>query len=445
MGRWIDYLRRMKPVLKKIPAAQKDSKQYRALYAAKLRAAVQPARLRKMVNASVYEGLDPVTGEYNATLLEAKKDPTKTMSAIRSSAKALDALIRQNILRDEWNAPIPELCQNFLRGKCKLGDKCPRSHKKEANESGGTNKPKTFNNASGKVCYKFLKGTCTLGDKCRYKHEKPKSGTQNKPNPLQRCRYDLENKKCKFGERCWHAHRSNVNPRKDADPDLAAKLAKGKITCACCGSRGHGAKECRKLQAHLAEIKSAVGYTGDVKWFDNASNSKRCQDLFRQNREWRLATGSTSNKTKTETLPFKLEENWIDGGWCTIGSGDHQRQVRLLLDLGAQRSFGSSSLFTSIAKDIREGNLGAARIASEIRGQYGEAFNGKRSKMYNWVQLALEADNVAGTPTIVPATYIALCRECGEEVIVAGKDLCNALGYLTPVQQKKNGNHGWGK
>ena len=77
------------------------------------------------------------------------------------------------------------------------------------------------------------------------------------------------------------------------------------------------------------------------------------------------------------------------------------------------------------------------RIASEIKGQWGEAFNGKRSRMYNWVQLALEADNVAGTPTIVPATYIALCRECEEEVIVAGKDLYNALGYLTPVQQKK--------
>ena len=43
--------------------------------------------------------------------------------------------------------------------------------------------------------------------------------------------------------------------------------------------------------------------------------------------------------------------------------------------------------------------------------------------MDNWVQVAIEADNVAGVPTIVPATYIALCRNCGEEVIVAGKDL----------------------
>ena len=43
--------------------------------------------------------------------------------------------------------------------------------------------------------------------------------------------------------------------------------------------------------------------------------------------------------------------------------------------------------------------------------------------MTNWVQLALQADSVANTPTIVPATYISFCRDCEEEVIVAGKDL----------------------
>ena len=439
MGRWIDYIQRMKPVLKKIPAAQKDSKQYRTMYADCLRKAVQPARLREMVDASVLEGLDPSTGAYNHTLLEAKKNPRKMMSAIRNSAKALDALIRQGILTDEWTL-TKEICQNFLRGKCKLGDSCTRSHKRSGGETGSKGHGHgNSNNKSNKVCFKFLKGTCTLGDKCKFKHtQQTSSSGTGKPNPLQRCRYDLENKKCKFGEKCWHAHRSSVNPRKDADPDLATKLNKFKRkTCLCCGAKGHEVKDCRKLQAHLDEIKKAVGYTGNINWFNNPSNAKRCQDLFRQNREWRLATTTTPSDLKGAKQPFKLEENWIDGGWCSIGSGDHQRQVRLLLDLGAQRSFGSASLFPGIAKDIREGNLGAARIASEIKGQWGEAFNGKRSRMYNWVQLALEADNVAGTPTIVPATYIALCRECEEEVIVAGKDLCNALGYLTPVQQKK--------
>lgn len=57
--------------------------------------------------------------------------------------------------------------------------------------------------------------------------------------------------------------------------------------------------------------------------------------------------------------------------------------------------------------------------------------------MTNWVQLPIEAENVAGTPTIVPAIYVSFCREDPEDVIVAGKDLCAALGFLTPVQQKK--------
>ena len=95
------------------------------------------------------EGLDPVTGKYNATLLEAKKDPAKTMSAIRTSAKALDALIRQGILKDEWDAPSKEMCKYFLRGKCKLGDKCTRSDKPA---NGGNGKPNGNQSTRNKVC-----------------------------------------------------------------------------------------------------------------------------------------------------------------------------------------------------------------------------------------------------------------------------------------------------
>ena len=49
MDRWIAYVQRMRPVLKSIPAQQKQSKQYRAMYAEVLRKAVQPSRLKKMV------------------------------------------------------------------------------------------------------------------------------------------------------------------------------------------------------------------------------------------------------------------------------------------------------------------------------------------------------------------------------------------------------------
>ena len=49
----------------------------------------------------------------------------------------------------------------------------------------------------------------------------------------------------------------------------------------------------------------------------------------------------------------------------------------------------------------------------------------------------MEAENVAGTQTVVPATYVSLCRDDPEDVVVAGKDLCAALGFLTPVEQKR--------
>ena len=143
---------------------------------------------------------------------------------------------------------------------------------------------------------------------------------------------------------------------------------------------------------------------------------------------------------KRQTLPYKLESNWVDGGWCTLGDGTHQRRIRLMLDLGAQRSCGSRSLYDDIAADIRKGNLGAARLAREIKNQVGEGFQGTRQKMDNWVEVAVEAPNVSGVSTIVPATFISLCRvsDVSEEpVVIAGKDLCNALGFLTPKRQRE--------
>lgn len=181
--------------------------------------------------------------------------------------------------------------------------------------------------------------------------------------------------------------RASVNPRKDADPDLAEKIAKVKLKCACCGGKGHEVKDCNKLKAHLQEIKDAVGYTGEMQWFKDKNNVKRCQDLFKQNREWRMGvtTGVTprtaaKGNSKLEVQPFNIEENWIDGGWCVISDGKYKRHIHLLLDLGAARSFGSRNLYAGIVKDIREGNLGAARIATEIRNQYSDAYNRRKDK-----------------------------------------------------------------
>ena len=110
--------------------------------------------------------------------------------------------------------------------------------------------------------------------------------------------------------------------------------------------------------------------------------------------------------------------------------------MRLFLDLGAQRSFGSLSLYKPIVENIKKGNMGAARIATEIKNQFGEGWHGGRKPMTNWIETTIEADNAAGTPTIVPATMIAFCREANDEIIVAGKDLCAHLGYWHPKSQR---------
>ena len=223
------------------------------------------------------------------------------MGAIRSSARALDELIYSKILKDEWEDLEKETCQNFARGKCKLGDKCPRSHSKSGHGRSGKNKDKK--QPSKIPCRHFLRGRCNLGDKCKFSHKgKPKatsgSNRDNKHNPLNRCKADLSDKKCPFGMKCWHAHRSSVNQRKDADKDISDKVAKAKQVCRCCARKGHTAKECNKLKAHLQDIKDAVGYTGNIAWFDDNNIAKRCQDLSKKPRMETNDVREAANKKK---------------------------------------------------------------------------------------------------------------------------------------------------
>ena len=148
-----------------------------------------------------------------------------------------------------------------------------------------------------------------------------------------------------------------------------------------------------------------------------------------------------ANENSAPPLPYTLEENWTDGGWCTLGSGEFELEVRLFLDLGAQRSFGSLSLYQTIVDNIRKGNMGAARVATEIRNQFGEGWNGVRKPMTNWIEATIEADNAAGIPTIVPATMIAFCREANDEIIVAGKDASQMKWVeATPGNEKYMGD-----
>ena len=313
-----------------------------------------------------------------------------------------------------------------------------------------------------RLCKQFLKkGSCSHGEDCKFIHAmivpsdpkfKPgaqvgsKKKTPKIDNPLNRCAADLAGEPCPYGSECWNAHRSAVNPKKDADKDIRDKIKKAGAICKCCGVKGHDTADCRKLAKHAEALKQQLGYNGDVTWFNKPDNTRRSIALFTTNQQWRMETheghlkqtSPSEGENEAPPLPYKLEENWTDGGWCTLGSGEFELEVRLFLDLGSQRSFGSLSLYKTIVENIKKGNMGAARVATEIRNQVGEGWHGGITPMTNWIETTVEADNAAGTPTIVPGTMIAFCRDANDEIIVAGKDLCARLGYWHPKEQRNH-------
>ena len=208
------------------------------------------------------------------------------------------------------------------------------------------------------------------------------------------------------------------------------------------------------MKAHADELKKAIGYTGDPKWFADEANSKKSHKLFKS-KQWFAVSAHKPmaaipaelahdmKPLKEGQLPFKLEGDITDAGWCWLGWGEKRVHLRLGVDLGSTCSFGTTGVFDEIMPMIKAGDLGAARLASEVPKVVADSWNGKKDEMKNWVQLVVTANNVQGVQTICIGQFVTFCRKSEERVLVAGKDLAHCLGFeLVPEQIKHQSTRG---
>ena len=223
--------------------------------------------------------------------------------------------------------------------------------------------------------------------------------------------------------------------------------------CNACGKKGHISWKCPGGKAHADDLKKAIGYTGDPKWFADEANSKKSQQLFKT-KQWFAVAAHRPMPTpsaeliqdmkplKEGQLPFKLEGDITDAGWCWLGWGEHRVHLRLGVDLGSTCSFCTTGVYEQILPMIKNGELGAARLATEVPKVLADSWNGKKATMKNWVQLVVTANNVQGVQTTCIGQFVSFCRESEEPVLVAGKDLANCLGFeLVPEQIKQASGH----
>ena len=133
------------------------------------------------------------------------------------------------------------------------------------------------------------------------------------------------------------------------------------------------------------DLKKLIKYTGDPKWFLVPANSKASQDIFKV-KNW-LSKATVDATQHGDMLPFKPEENWLDGGQCTIGVGEHTVTLRLYVDLGSTCTFSTYHLYPKLKHLAVTGALGAARVANEISPVDADAFDGRKVKLRRWLQL----------------------------------------------------------
>jgi len=103
-----------------------------------------------------------------------------------------------------------EICRNFNKSRCALGDQCPRKHEAGA---GGADKPKgrrarkpveDDSPVEDQVCRNYAKGRCRFGSECPRKHDGEVD--QTPPEKLDEVCNNFKEGRCRFGDFCRRKH-----------------------------------------------------------------------------------------------------------------------------------------------------------------------------------------------------------------------------------------------
>lgn len=176
---------------------------------------------------------------------------------------------------------------------------------------------------------------------------------------------------------------------------------------------------------------------------------QKCVELFKKKQWFATAVHTPMPTPESDTmykvgtplkdgqLPYKVEKDWTDAGWCWIGWGENRIQLRLFVDPGSTCSFSTQGLYDKVAPLAKAGKLGAARIATEVPKITSNAWNGRKDSMGRWMQLTVTANNVTGTQTICIGQFVTFSRVGDAQILVAGKDLARSLGFEMPGDQIK--------
>ena len=370
------------------------------------------------------------------------------------------------------NTPAPtdrsqEVCRQFQAGKCKKGSKCRFKHV-QAGKTAGTGKPADADAKAKKAA----------AEKKR-KEDAKKAEERNRTSNSTRCRHDAAGRKCPHGDKCYFEHKNAAVNK----PKPAKARDNSHIVCDGCGSRGHVAKECKKVKAHINDIKASTSFKGDFAWFRKKENSDKCKELIKvrgwfakrsvMSRMWdplapdSATVGGLEKRAGTEdspcsargapagksvpthpgsgkATPSEYNDKWVDAGWCSVGYGAHAKRMRLFVDLGAAFSFGPKSMFEELKAKASAGCLGVAHVAAEMPQVEAESWDGRRRKCKNWMQLCIKANSVAGNSTTVVGQLISFDRDSEEDILVAGVDLAQKLGFTTAYEQQVEARAGAG-
>ena len=159
-------------------------------------------------------------------------------------------------------------CFAFQRGQCQRGDRCKFAHEaaagvpvSAASADGGSRRvasPSSSAREAQKVCFDFLRGKCKWGDKCRFAHVNTKEAREHGSSAASLEAYassttvcrDFQKGSCKRGESCRfvHSHDASATGTRGKKVKAASPVARLPVVADGATTGPEGQQLCRDFQ-----------------------------------------------------------------------------------------------------------------------------------------------------------------------------------------------------
>ena len=409
--------------------------------------AVTPTSLQEKIKDRMLTARPPDGDDDNKAKWrkQAKKNSNLMYDLIRENAQYED---KQRIMQAK-TASIPnqsnEICRNYKRGTCKLGDKCPRKHitpnntKTETNATPSNNSSPNQNNKSEieedtrNDCWYWVSGQkCPKGDKCFFRHDQDKKGSDPQvwdklpPKQEKNGKGNTTGNKKSNTEHGGGNHGGGKQITEIRDEQPSNSEATASKICVVCGD-AHDFFTCCPKRGKVCDtlLSASIGYSHTARWWQNAKNIEKFKSWHK-------------NNPKAFSVQQQTQERYLRycGTYNAFG-----RNYSTDIDLGGDVNIAPEQDYEKILKASQAGKLKGWRVTPINKTETVQLANGDMVQISKWLSCKLTGESVNARQVTAYDTEFGFAQAWPDKLII-GRHTAEHFGYKDPQKQRLDARTG---